>query len=83
VRRRRRDASPEALVTDGYQCILSPTGEWHLTQEQITPPAPLRGQGCFTSCSKWMQFERGYERRRPTCPECLRHVVDYEQPNQS
>jgi allantoicase len=76
----RRKQVPTDLVTNGYQCVLSTSGEWHLTQEQMSPPPPLRGQGCFTSCAKWMQFDRGYERRRPTCPECLQHVTIYETP---
>lgn len=59
-----------------YQCVL--LGEvWHLTQEQANPPQILR-QGAYTSCSVWADFKRGYERRRPTCPECLRHAEDHE-----
>jgi len=59
-----------------YQCVL--VGEaWHLTQEQASPPAFLRG-GAYTSCTIWAEFKRGYDKRRPTCPTCLRHVVRAE-----
>ena len=63
-----------------YQCIL--IGEvWHATQEQANPPKFLRGTqgGCWTICCKWAEFTRGYEQKRPICPECLRHcVIDEE-----
>lgn len=59
-----------------YQCVK--VGElWHLTQEQATPPPKERG-GAYTSCSKWAEFKFGYEKRRPTCPECAQHVAVYE-----
>ena len=64
-------------MTD-FQCVL--VGDvWHLTQEQATPPTLLR-DGAWTSCAVWATFKRGYERRRPDCPECLRHVVAWEAP---
>lgn len=59
-----------------YQCVK--VGElWHLTQEQATPP-PITRMGAYTSCAKWAEFKLGYERRRPTCPECMKHVAVYE-----
>lgn len=59
-----------------YQCVK--LGEaWHLTQEQATPPPILR-MGAYTSCAKWAEFKLGYEKRRPTCPECMRHVEVWE-----
>ncbi len=69
--------STEALVTD-YQCSLTPDGLWHATQEQAAPPAITRG-GAFSTCSTWLDFKRGFERRRPTCPECLRACEQDEQ----
>jgi hypothetical protein len=64
-------------MTD-YQCVL--VGEvWHLTQEQAVPPSVLR-DGAWTSCAVWAGFKRGYNRRRPDCPECLRHVMEWEAP---
>jgi hypothetical protein len=59
-----------------YQCVLTVRG-WCLTQEQATPPPVLR-MGAYTSCSVWADFKLGYEKRRPTCPECARHVAAYE-----
>lgn len=62
-------------MTD-FQCIL--VGDvWHLTQEQATPPNILSA-GAWTSCAVWATLKRGYEQRRPDCPECLRHVVQWE-----
>jgi hypothetical protein len=60
-----------------YQCVLTPAG-WCLTQEQANPPPILR-MGAYTSCSKWAVFKLGYEKRRPTCPECMKHVAKDEQ----
>jgi len=55
-----------------YQCVLASDGlTWHATQEQAAPPPITRG-GAYTTCAVWCEFRRGYERRRPTCPECLR-----------
>jgi hypothetical protein len=67
------------MASVSYQCVL--VGEvWHLTQEQANPPNILRG-GAYTSCSVWADFKRGYDRRRPSCPECLRHAeCDEERP---
>jgi hypothetical protein len=59
-----------------YQCVK--LGElWHLTQEQAVPP-PITRMAAYTSCAKWAEFKLGYERRRPTCPECMSHVAVYE-----
>lgn len=63
------------MKTD-YTCVL--VGEnWHLTQEQANPPSPRRGvvDGCFTSCSIWAEFTRGFDKRRPTCKSCLEACV--------
>lgn len=60
-----------------YQCILIDE-VWHATQEQSNPPVVTRGNlndGCWTICCKWATFLRGYERRRPSCAECLKHCV--------
>lgn len=55
-----------------YQCVKA--GEdWHLTQEQANPPHIHRG-GAWTACTRWVEFRAGFERRRPTCIECLKHV---------
>jgi len=59
-----------------YQCVKL-GDEWHLTQEQAAPPPILRG-GAWTSCAKWADFKLGYERRRPTCPTCVRHAAVFE-----
>lgn len=60
------------MIAASYQCVK--VGEiWHLTQEQANPPPLLRG-GSYTSCSTWADFKLGYEKRRPTCPECMRHM---------
>lgn len=59
-----------------FQCVL--VGDvWHLTQEQALPPNVLR-DGAWTSCALWATFKRGFNRRRPDCPECLRHVLKWE-----
>jgi len=76
MRHRRRRAEIGDAET-GYVCVLK-DGEWHLTQEQANPPQPVRGSGAFSSCCIWLPFTQGYDRRRPTCPECLRHVEVFE-----
>lgn len=59
-----------------YQCVK--IGDvWHLTQEQATPPLPAR-MAAYTSCAKWAEFKFGFEKRRPTCPECMSHVTVWE-----
>lgn len=59
-----------------YQCVK--TGEdWHLTQEQATPPPSLR-MGAYTSCGRWADFKPGFEKRRPTCAACAGHVAEWE-----
>jgi len=65
-----------AYLNPVYQCVML-AGVWHLTQEQATPPPMLR-MGAYTSCAKWAEFKLGYEKRRPTCPECLKHVTVWE-----
>jgi len=63
-------------VTYDYQCVL--VGEtWHLTQEQASPPPIFRG-GAWTACCIWAEFKRGYEKRKPTCAECIEHVEVFE-----
>lgn len=67
------------MATDlkDFQCVL--VGEvWHLTQEQALPPNVLR-DGAWTSCAVWATFKRGFNRRRPDCPECLKHVLKWEE----
>lgn len=59
-----------------YQCVKIGDA-WHLTQEQATPPPPAR-LASYTSCGKWADFKFGYEKRRPTCPECAKHVATWE-----
>jgi hypothetical protein len=64
-----------------YQCVQ--IGEvWHLTQEQATLPR-MFPDGAYTSCVKWANVKPGYgkssyEKRRPTCEECLHHVAVFE-----
>lgn len=59
-----------------YQCVM--VGEtWHLTQEQANPPPILRMES-WTSCALWAVFKKGFEKRLPTCAECLRHVEEFE-----
>lgn len=53
-----------------YQCVRV-DDVWHATQEQASPP-PIHLGGAWTICCVWATFTRGYERRRPTCPVCLR-----------
>lgn len=59
-----------------YQCVLV-NEVWHLTQEQASPPLIHRG-GAYTSCGFWAEFSRGLDRRRPTCPECIKHAEVFE-----
>jgi hypothetical protein len=63
------------VVDDGlYQCVML-GGEWHLTQEQASPPAVTMG-GAYIICdSKWAIFKLGFERRLPTCAACKK-IVD-------
>lgn len=53
-----------------YQCARV-EDVWHAMQEQAAPPSISQG-GAWTICAVWAPFTRGYERRRPTCPVCLR-----------
>ena len=69
-----------ATTVPDYQCVMDGDNTWHMTQEQASPPSILRG-GAYTSCSKWVEFKRGYDRRRPTCPMCLKHVGVHESRN--
>lgn len=62
-------------MTD-YQCVLA-DDVWHATQEQAVAP-PLNRGGAYTICAVWTPFKAGYERRRPTCPECL-HAVEKDE----
>lgn len=65
-----------ASDTTDYQCVL--VGDvWHLTQEQAVAPNVLR-DGAWTSCAVWATFKRGFNRRRPDCPDCLNHVLKWE-----
>jgi hypothetical protein len=64
------------VSTAVYQCVRL-GDQWHLTQEQASPP-PIHRGGAYTSCAKWAEFKLGYEKRRPTCPECVEHVVVWE-----
>lgn len=67
------------MALPDYHCVLAPSGEWHLTHPQIVPPPLVQG-GCFTLCGNggWIDFKRGFERRRPTCTHCVRIVEEYE-----
>lgn len=63
-------------LKDDYQCVM--IGDvWHLVQEQSNPPTFQKGSdaGCYTMCCKWAQFNRGYDKKRPTCVECLEACV--------
>ena len=67
------------MKTD-YQCVLI-EDVWHATQERANPPKFQVGTlaGAWTICCKWGQFNRGFEKMRPTCPECLKHCnIDEE-----
>lgn len=71
--------TPKKDVT--YQCVL--VGElWHLTQEQANPPPVLRMES-WTSCAIWAVFKRGFERRLPTCPECMGHAAAFAKRSQA
>jgi hypothetical protein len=70
----------EQLTLDGkqsYQCVLLADDQWHLTQEQATPPTISAG-AAWTLCGPWAEFKRGFERRRPTCASCIAAVVVHE-----
>ena len=60
-----------------YQCVLMADDQWHLTQEQATPPLLTAG-GAWTTCGSWAEFKRGFEKRRPTCNVCMAAVLVYE-----
>ena len=77
---RKTTVTTTTVTTPDYQCVMDGDNTWHLTQEQASPPPILRG-GAYTSCSKWVEFKRGYDRRRPTCPMCLKHVLKDETRN--
>ena len=71
---------PEKPTLDGkplYQCVLMPDDQWHLTQEQATPPLVTAGEA-WTTCGSWAEFKRGFDRRRPTCILCMAAVAVYE-----
>jgi hypothetical protein len=61
-----------------YTCVLDNDGAWHLTQEQAEPP-PIHRGGAWTSCVRYVEFRRGYDKRRPTCAECVQHATRYEE----
>ena len=64
-----------------YQCVL--VGDtWHLIQGQSSPPS-VRDDGTWTFCVIWANFKRGYNRQLPDCPECLKHVKEYENRNEN
>lgn len=69
-------ARSDVVSAPDYQCVLV-DDVWHATQEQASPPPVYRG-GAWTICSVWAEFKRGYDRRRPTCSECLRACVAHE-----
>lgn len=60
-----------------YQIIARPDGLWHLSLPQSQPLAKTE-LGCNTMCGVWAEMKHGYERGRPTCPTCLRSVLEYE-----
>jgi len=31
--------------------------------------------GAWTTCCKWVEFKRGFDKRRPTCKTCLEACV--------
>jgi len=73
-------ASSERRNVDGkpvYQCVLLADDQWHLTQEQATPP-PISAGAAWTLCGPWAEFKRGFEWRRPTCSSCMAAVIVYE-----
>lgn len=59
-----------------YQCVAL-RGAWHLTQRQVDPPKRTE-LWCWTSCCEAAEIKQGFEQRRPTCAECLRHVAVFE-----
>jgi hypothetical protein len=63
-------------MTQTYQCVRTSTG-WCLTQEQANPPV-IHRLGAWTSCVKWGEFRAGFEKMRPTCPECVKHMTVWE-----
>lgn len=67
------------MTLPDYQCVLAPDGTWHLTHPQASPP-PITAGGSFALCGTggWIEFKRGYERRRPTCPRCVAACEQYE-----
>lgn len=67
----RRAAAVQRLpgAPTDYQCTRV-DDVWHATQEQALPPH-IHSGGAWTICCVWATFTRGFERRRPTCPECL------------
>ena len=76
----RHRAPAEVALVDGkpvYQCVLLSDDQWHLTQEQASPP-PISAGGAYTLCGPWADFRRGFERRRPTCHSCMAAVLVYE-----
>ena len=71
--------SAESKEDGKYQCVL--VGDvWHLIQGQSSPPS-VRDDGTWTLCVVWANFKRGYNRQLPDCPECLKHVEEYENRN--
>ena len=66
-----------ATAAPAYTCVLDTEGAWHLTQEQAAPP-PVHAVGAWTSCTRFVEFKRGYDKRRPTCKTCIAHVVQHE-----
>jgi len=50
----RHRAPEEVALVDGkpvYQCVLLPDDQWHLTQEQASPP-PIGAGGAYRSDKK-------------------------------
>lgn len=61
-----------------YQCVYDVSFKlWHLTQRQADPPSKTE-PWCWTSCYVVAIPKHGYEKRRPTCEECLGHVTKFE-----
>jgi len=72
----RAKRTPE-VSKDGYLCVRA-KDEWHLTQEQASPP-PIHAGGAHTMCGgPWGDFKLGYEWRRPTCKRCVEIVEEDE-----